>query len=102
MKIKWQYLRYSKHHTKDEGGDYYVRYGLRRLYLSDFLWYGKIIIVAPNCLVIGIHKSGKYFYCVCPDDCRSDDTNLPDFDCIDEYTSVRIIRVTAKNIACIK
>ena len=98
---KWQYLRYSKHHNKDEGGDYYIRHNLHRLYLTDFLWYGKIITVAPNCLVIGIHNSGKYFYCVNPDDCRNDFTRLPDFDYVDEDTRVRSIRVTVKNVTCI-
>ena len=95
MFTKYKTLHYSKHHNATEGGDYYIRHDLRRLYLSDFLWYGKIIKIENN-LVIGIHKSGKYFYAVNAADCDSD------FDNIDEWTRVYILRVTAENIACIK
>ena len=76
-------------------GDYFVRYGFRRLYLSDFLWYGKIIEIDGE-LVIGIHQSGKYFYAVNAEDCNGD------FDNIDEVTRVRVIRVTCKNVSCIE
>lgn len=92
---KYKTLHYSKHHNATEGGDYYVRHGFRRLYLSDFLWYGKIIEIDGE-LVIGIHESGKYFYAVNAVDCDSD------FDNIDESTRIYIKRVTAENIACIK
>ena len=92
MKTRWQTIErnYSARH-----GDYFVRYGFRRLYLGDFLWYGKILKIDGE-LVIGIHKSGAYFYAVYAADCDSD------FDEIDEATRVRIIRVTNKNVSYIE
>ena len=83
---KYKTLHYSKHHNAHEGGDYYVRHNLRRLYLSDFLWYGcfyKCHNGADG--IIGIHKSQKYFYAVSLADCDND------FDNVDESTRIRII-----------
>ena len=66
--------------------DYFVCYGLRRLWLEDFLWYGEIIRIAGE-LVIGIHKNGKYYYAVNSEDCNGD------FDEISEDTRVCVLHL---------
>lgn len=80
---KWQNI---ERNYSARRGDYFVRYGLIRLWLEDFLWYGKIIHIEGE-LVIGIHQSRKYYYTVNAEDCNGD------FDEVDEATRVRIIRV---------
>ena len=83
---KWQNI---ERNYSARRGDYFVRYGLIRLWMEDFLWYGEIVHIEGE-LVIGIHQSGKYYYTVNAEDCNGD------FDEIDEATRVRIIRIRRK------